>query len=95
MFTNNSFNTQKKQEKSEEKFARLKPLKDSLGQNKKKKWKKEQNKGHPVTWTKLFSYELKFLLRETTMIRNYVWPCFFIWKKKVIILCYPIWALKK
>jgi len=37
MFTNNSFNTQKKQEKSEEKFARLKPLKDSLGQNKKKK----------------------------------------------------------
>jgi len=57
---------------------------DSLGKNKKEKKseKKEQNKGHPVTWTKCFSSELKFLLKKTTMIWNDVWSCFFIQKKK-------------
>jgi len=56
---------------------------DSLGKHKTKKWKKkEQNKGHPVIWNKLFSFELKFLLKKTTMIWNDVWPYFFIKKKK-------------
>jgi len=50
--------------------------------------KKEQNKRHPFTRTKLFSSELNFFFEKTTMI----------WKKKetkVIILCYPIWAFQK
>jgi len=79
--TRNSLNTKTKQ--NSEKSARLKTLKDSLGKNKtKKSEKKEQNKGYPVTWTKLFSYEFNFLLRKITMIWNDVWACFFIKKQK-------------